>query len=578
MQARRLAIAFGSRGKGRALAHYEPARVVINLTKMKGAGSLAHEWGHAFDDWLGIKCGTHGLRTFLSENCTNKRMWENSKYLEIVQAMLRVVETMRMKRISPDELKSEIREKQADTLSGIMEKFSGAKEKNSIIINDILQSWNKESLALTSKLQEYKGKDTKVTPEFQDLLDEFTAKQDDIVSLELAIETYNRKVSDFEETPSFKSILDVKRALEGIARFVPYNDRSDFLSSTFDYDIVREVRAYDRFGLELRTLERDPDYLDKKCRVKTKYYESALKLDEGRKQRYYSEVVEMFARAFESYIESSLHAKGLKSEYLVHSTTSNEWYNGYSPYPVGEEREQICEAIQSLINIARKTFECARDDGIDYGVYQDKNSWKSYQQSVSTIKLPKSRTSKTNARTQNIAEEPQGLQGLREQIVRIGANASSRKLAHIPITSMLNKFAALAKARFGYSAIGIGNFKKYKAKGQGNSKGFAYISLKSGRAIMLDDNAKPEKQLEGLIEAIVRDAVYKGYGETTAASMLAEGVTYTLCKQYNLDVRTYCLSGDFEVLSKNTSQSKSYLNICMRIYKELANTVFNLGA
>ena len=47
-----LAIAFGSRGKGgrsAGIAHYEPARQVINLTKMKGAGSLAHEWIHAMD-------------------------------------------------------------------------------------------------------------------------------------------------------------------------------------------------------------------------------------------------------------------------------------------------------------------------------------------------------------------------------------------------------------------------------------------------------------------------------------------------------------------------------------------------
>ncbi len=48
-----LAIAFGARGKSSALAHYEPSRVVINLTKMKGAGSLAHEWLHAFDNYVG---------------------------------------------------------------------------------------------------------------------------------------------------------------------------------------------------------------------------------------------------------------------------------------------------------------------------------------------------------------------------------------------------------------------------------------------------------------------------------------------------------------------------------------------
>lgn len=39
-----LGIAFGARGSGKALAHYEPSQVVINLTKTNGAGSLAHEW------------------------------------------------------------------------------------------------------------------------------------------------------------------------------------------------------------------------------------------------------------------------------------------------------------------------------------------------------------------------------------------------------------------------------------------------------------------------------------------------------------------------------------------------------
>lgn len=51
-----LAIAFGSRGVGNAMAHYEMGREVINLTKMRGAGSLAHEWGHGLDDLIGKKC------------------------------------------------------------------------------------------------------------------------------------------------------------------------------------------------------------------------------------------------------------------------------------------------------------------------------------------------------------------------------------------------------------------------------------------------------------------------------------------------------------------------------------------
>lgn len=54
-----LAIAFGARGRSGALAHYEPEREVINLTKMKGTGSLAHEWGHAFDDYIGKMSEIH---------------------------------------------------------------------------------------------------------------------------------------------------------------------------------------------------------------------------------------------------------------------------------------------------------------------------------------------------------------------------------------------------------------------------------------------------------------------------------------------------------------------------------------
>lgn len=48
-----LSIAFGSRGRANTAAHYEPLRHVINLTKMKGAGSLAHEWFHALDFYIG---------------------------------------------------------------------------------------------------------------------------------------------------------------------------------------------------------------------------------------------------------------------------------------------------------------------------------------------------------------------------------------------------------------------------------------------------------------------------------------------------------------------------------------------
>lgn len=47
-----LGLGMGSRGHGWASAHYEPGTIVINLTKTRGAGALAHELFHAFDHYF----------------------------------------------------------------------------------------------------------------------------------------------------------------------------------------------------------------------------------------------------------------------------------------------------------------------------------------------------------------------------------------------------------------------------------------------------------------------------------------------------------------------------------------------
>ena len=50
----KIGIAFGARGRGgHAAAHYEPALNMINLTKGSGAGTMAHEYGHALDYNIG---------------------------------------------------------------------------------------------------------------------------------------------------------------------------------------------------------------------------------------------------------------------------------------------------------------------------------------------------------------------------------------------------------------------------------------------------------------------------------------------------------------------------------------------
>lgn len=92
---RTLGLAFGARGKGGAnkgggatAAHFEPDMVVINLTKKMGAGSLAHEWWHAADNYFAAQEEQHysGDGTYMSETQRNTRIRDGAKLRDAVDS------------------------------------------------------------------------------------------------------------------------------------------------------------------------------------------------------------------------------------------------------------------------------------------------------------------------------------------------------------------------------------------------------------------------------------------------------------------------------------------------------------
>lgn len=95
-----LSIAFGARGKGgvsAASAHYEPMHKVINLTRLKGAGCLAHEWGHALDHYLThVFAENSRSRAFLfSEKDLSMKLASElplSAFPEVFQKLIRMLE------------------------------------------------------------------------------------------------------------------------------------------------------------------------------------------------------------------------------------------------------------------------------------------------------------------------------------------------------------------------------------------------------------------------------------------------------------------------------------------------------
>ena len=85
----KLGLAFGARGNSKASAHYEHGETVINLTKIKGAGSLGHEWWHALDNYFGRKSKKDAMAT--NGATENIRPEMQAAYKELVQTVTSVI-------------------------------------------------------------------------------------------------------------------------------------------------------------------------------------------------------------------------------------------------------------------------------------------------------------------------------------------------------------------------------------------------------------------------------------------------------------------------------------------------------
>lgn len=88
-----LGLQFGASGSGHALAHFRPCDNSINLTRDKGDGSLAHEFGHALDYRLG---NLFGGNSFLTSQYRSSAVCEfvrekGGVYLTAYQAFCRLM-------------------------------------------------------------------------------------------------------------------------------------------------------------------------------------------------------------------------------------------------------------------------------------------------------------------------------------------------------------------------------------------------------------------------------------------------------------------------------------------------------
>lgn len=295
----RLNMAFGARGSGNALAHYEPLREVINLTKMKGAGSLAHEYFHAIDD---VVSKMIGKKDYLTENRGS------------MSAVDSLVDAMKYKVASEDEIKAMHQERYDKTVKDF---------------NDTMERMIPDS-SLTDEL---KAEKTAIIKELMDKTKEgFNFTEHD----------FTRKGVKTSPSPAINKLAD----------FINANSKNYKMDNHNKLAVCSRLDSISSAQIILN----EPINNERPVKVETDFYKDAKAIDASYSKSghdYWKSNKEMAARAFACYIQDKLAEQGIRNDYLCgHAETApalvGDGKVAYT-YPKGEERAAINKAFDKVI-------------------------------------------------------------------------------------------------------------------------------------------------------------------------------------------------------------------------------------
>lgn len=376
-----LALAFGARGQGLsgAKAHYERDYGVINLTKMTGAGSLAHEWMHAADHYFGrqdtkaksekikneagdmvypastprMDYASHGFRA------TNSQVREalRAAYTDLMNTMFTKAEQYVEDTQKAEKFVGGARERLSKELQGIRDNLTRGPEQLTYMKRN-----NKP--ATSAQLAEFDVLAERLISG-QDLATEFRYNQSGNVPASKRGAMAGRHTNDTLDAMSV--ILKAVRGRQG------FNSEN-----TGPLDNVRGLMKLYRDRIAM--LESANAKETKTKRVPTSYAMDAKRIDEGRASDYWTTEHEMAARAFSAYVEDKIAEHGNRSEFLAYGSDNNLFQYrllNVRPFPEGEERKAINAAFDRLFSeIQTKETErgvtmFSRGDQIDTPAFRE---------------------------------------------------------------------------------------------------------------------------------------------------------------------------------------------------------------
>lgn len=344
-----LALAFGARGQGLsgAKAHYEPERAVINLTKLNGAGSLAHEWWHALDHYFGRQDGKAP-----SEWVTNA---DGSRSLKIAKHFEDMSVT------SGFSYKSNVREDVQEAYKQLVQTIFRKSE------NYIEDTVKVESFVSSARNN------------LKDQLDKLRAD----LNRELDPKYYKRfnKAASAEQLAEFDTVAELLLTGTALTTEIRHNNnknsRNIFSGARWSNDaldklsvIYKSVRGRSGFNAEQKgVLDRLRQYMntyaqrlkllaeaqngtEKAKMIPTDFAMNAKELDQGRGTDYWITTPEMTARAFQGYVEDKISQNSGYSPFLNFGPESAAIFTPWGfkrPFPTGAERKAINEKFDTLV-------------------------------------------------------------------------------------------------------------------------------------------------------------------------------------------------------------------------------------
>ena len=305
-----LGLAIGAQGNGRYAAHFVPGVNEINLTRTSGAGSLAHEFGHALDHYFATQAGfAKRDEPYLTEHTTSV-----NRKVVVENGRQRMVEAPEERQIRPELVERfkaivQAMNKKPETLEQFTARQQAAKDRSKSNVESWLKGIKRDYMKAG--------------------VDE--AALDAIAGRILALDLGAGKVM-VSPTLAVDAVVDELRALyRKKAGRVPPIDQIKGLQSNLDY-----------YGYAMSERAGAVDHVPQQ--VSTDYAIAAAAMDKEKGgKRYWSTNLEKFARAFDAFVSDELEAKAAKNTYLSHAGRTGE------TVPMGDERKAINTAIKALV-------------------------------------------------------------------------------------------------------------------------------------------------------------------------------------------------------------------------------------